>query len=261
MQRVNLLIFILSSAFVPACAGDSNMAKCKNEKKDISTVTSREEVEKIETSNGPSGCSYLTYRDDVRTKLDEKKYDEAISILTKLIEFYPEDFDLYGQIAASYAAIAGVESPEFIRDMTTTNGFFETGKAKFPSDGPAWISAKSNIGYAIQWFNTKVALQASPTLSASDRLMGSVYRMAESMIVTNRVLEKNASGKWDQERLKSLTTDDVNTIVDNMDTIVNTIQDEALKQKFKEFQGSRNLTDEQKKQLIIEAIQKENSKT
>lgn len=257
MFRLQNIIVVLTLAFWWfSCGSDKNLATCSEEKADIQEISTKEQLEKTENTKGKNGCEFLKYEDDARLALDKEDYETAKKTLGKLISFYPDNYNYYGQLAASCAGIAGIDATTFIMKMTGEDNFFETGKEDLPSEGAAWQKARENIADAILWLDRKIAGEANPTLPTSDKLLSTAYRLAESMLVANAFLEKTSNNEWDEEKLNNMTVDDVDTIIDNLDTLADTIQDEKLKESLKQFSGASELTDEEKKSLVIEAIAK-----
>jgi hypothetical protein len=266
------LFVILVSIEFGAChspLSDSNYAKCPaaGGKKAIADVESKSELEAIEAEKPLPSCERLSYDDDARILLDQAasagnsatakaKYDQAAEIMAKLVVFYPDEYERFGRLAASYAGAAGVELASFLKAMSqSSGGIFEMGKETLSSPTDSSYEAdKENLKLAVTWIDKKISDEGKQTTSTGDSLQATVYRMAETLVIANGFLVKSADGTWDQAAIDNLSPDDVDAIINNLDTIAAEIPDPAAKAKVAAFQNSSQISDDEKKALIKKAL-------
>lgn len=253
-----------------ACSG-ANYGQCPSAdsahgisggKKDIAEIESLEDLQK-EEKNPKSQCEQLTYRDDARLLLDKASatsdkeiYSDAARILVRLVELSPELTDQYGQLAAAYAGAGGVELLSFLPAMiSSSGGIFEMGKDNLSSpDDEAYDANKENLHQAVYWIDEKIIKEAEQITPKADLLQSTIYRMAETLTIANGFLIKTEDGSWDQSAIDQISEEDVDAIIDNLDSIAAQIPDPQAKEKLATFQNSSGLSDEEKKELLRNAL-------
>ncbi|MDD1421462.1 hypothetical protein MEO40_20525 [Dolichospermum sp. ST_sed1] len=268
-MKIQIIFFTLISCVASFTCAEKNYGTCKDSKPDITEMTTIEEKEAAETKKYAGNCTMLTYQEDAEllikhasnTNSKETKselYLAASKILTKLVEFSPEEYDRYGVLAACHAGVAGVELLSFVTTFSSSDNasIFESGKKNLPSpEDENYDLAKEHMERAAFWIDEKIRLQALTTLPKGDQLQAGIYRMAYTFIIANGFLSKKADGKWDMESLENMTPEDVDAIIGNLDTIASTLPPEQASQ-FEQYQNSNQMTDEQKKALIKQALEK-----
>jgi hypothetical protein len=263
---------MLLGTYCLACGSpldDKNYADCGvgGAKPDLSTVESKEDLEAIEGENPKTTCERLSYEDDASVLLDQaaatsaadvarEKYQSAADILAKLVKFYPDEYPRYGRLAAAYAGAAGVELASFLKQMAASSGgVFEMGKDSLTSPEDATYEAdKDYLKSAVTWIDAKIAAEGLDPVPTGDNLQSAVYRMADTLLIANGFLVKSEDGTWDQSALENLTPDDVDEIVNNLASISEQIPDPAARAQLEAFQNSSDLSDDEKKELIRQAL-------
>ena len=206
-MRVYKLILLI--VLINSCAEDKNYGECTDEKDDISEVNSSEEMIEIEEKKYSSTCTILTYEEDAQSYLNQAAaasteaekvefYSKAAIILEKLVEFYPEEHNRYGVLAASYAGVAGVELIDFLTEFSqsTRDSVFDGEKETLPSpEDASYELAKASLTAAVEWIDQKISLQGLSEPSQADQLQATVYRMAQTFVIANDFLSKTTSGE------------------------------------------------------------------
>jgi hypothetical protein len=269
MQTLIRAFFLIPILGCKGPLSDSNYAGCpaSGGKIAIADVKTVEELEAIEAENPTASCERLRYDDDATILIDgaatdiaaaREKYAEAAVILARLVEFYPEEYSRYGRLAAAYAGSAGIEMTTFLKSMAAgSSGIFEMGNETLASpDDETYDADKENLKAAVAAISDKIAREAKATIPTGDQLQLTVYQMAKTLIIANGFLVKNADGTWDQSKIDDLGPEDVDEIIESLDSIAEQIPSPEGKAKLEAFRNSSDLTDDEKKELLRKALEK-----
>lgn len=260
MKKIQIFLYVIFMA-ISSCSKKGNLAECSDTKKDINLVMTKDELESIEAENPSQTCERLTYHEDALKLIQaaaesssetaaRKNYKAAAEILEKLISFYPTDYSRYALTAAAYAGQGGIELVSFLSTLSSggDGAMFTLGPELVPSPGDAdYDEVKAALAKAAFWITEKIEKQ-DVEKSTSDDLQSSIYLMASTLVITNGLLSDAAS--FDPEKIQNMSVEDLDTIIDNLDTIAAAANIPGLE----DFANSNELTDAEKKALLEQAM-------
>ncbi len=161
-----------------------------------------------------------TKEEEALEALEAEDFAKAIELYLELIEEDPENYPLYRYLASAYASSAGFDIIEAIKGTSSGGGSLLDTLGKFvPSDPSAdqieeMRAAKEAILTMPIEHRSKDSTEFDYASGAAMQL--EFYQAAYSIMYINKFAQVNATGTLDQERLQSMTDEDVDQILNNL---------------------------------------------
>lgn len=183
----------------------------------------------------------LTKAEQARKALDEERFADAVKLYGEAIAKDPENYELYRFQAAAYAGQAGFDVFDVIANTLSGSGG--------DSGGDSGGGAMTQLGDVVPANPTRDQLNALGAArdvllsipaahrdasntdvegAASASFQLTLYQTAYSLMYMNLFTQVEADGQLDQERLESMTDEDVTAILHNLSSVASESDDPAI---------------------------------
>lgn len=168
-------------------------------------------------------CSQRTSEEDARLALDGGDYDEAIRLLTALIEAEPDNYARYTLLAAAYAARAKIAILDLAMNSLTASGSNAIDQLQDYLPNPDNVGATTYAAYLADVRQAVGTLKAIPedlrSLTSSEAYAKSaqiqlgLYSAVYSVMYLNQFIATTADGSLDPTKLASMSEEDAITVI------------------------------------------------
>lgn len=203
MFRSNIILRLSFCGVIAGCGGDGNLADCK-------------------TGSPTIPCSQRTPEEEARLALELGDFDQAIALLTQLIDENPEDYALYTLLSAAHAARAKVAVIDLAMNSLVGRGSLIEQVGSFlpqPSEvgNDVYADYLQDMQRAVSYLKSIPAdlrgVTSSEKYAKSAQIQLGIYSVAYSIMHLNQFVATTDMGRLDASKLATMTEADAAIVI------------------------------------------------